>query len=309
MKVSRSLMHIFLALTMASCKKESADGLTQPDYPDIGADILISEILPDPLKDGEEFIELYNRSEKVFDLSQYAIASANSKGTTGTARSISKSTLYFYPGTYKLLSRNPASVMAQYPVPQTIETVSVENFPQLTNSEGAVLLLKGDETIDSLHYTEKMHDELIRNPKGVSLERVSFRKPTNSQGNFISASATAGYASPGYENSQRENSETKGPAVHLSKQFLSRNKKETIAIQFNLPVGGKMVNIAVFSSAGSKVHQLVQNHRLGTLDQLHWDGQAANGRKLPVGPYYIHIEIYDTSGYLQHYKEVCFLSD
>src|SRR5690554_1420061 len=156
MKVLHALTRISLALLLISCKKESADSPMLPEGPGIDADILISEILPNPLKDGEEFIELYNRSDKVFDLSQYALASTNSKGTTGSARPISKSTLYFYPGTYKLLSKNPATVLSQYPVSGTIETVSVQNFPQLTNSEGAVLLLKGEDTIDSLYYTEKM---------------------------------------------------------------------------------------------------------------------------------------------------------
>lgn len=308
MKATYTLARILLVLTLISCKKESADSLTLPDDPDNGADILISEILPNPQKDGEEFIELYNRSEKVIDLSQYAIASTNSKGTTGTARSISKSTLYFYPGTYKLLSKNPAAVLAQYPVPDPIETVSIEDLPQLTNSEGAVLLLKGEDTIDSLHYAEKMHDSFIRNPKGVSFERVSFSKATNNQGNFISASATTGFATPGYQNSQRENNQTNGPAVQLSKRSLSRDKNETIAIQFNLPVGGRMANIAIFSAAGSKVNQLVQNHRLGTLDHIFWDGQGATSRKLPVGSYYIHIELYDSYGLFHQYKEICFLT-
>lgn len=302
------LSQVLFALILFSCNKASNDSPLLTDDTDFTADILISEVLVNPKKDGAEFIELYNCSDKVIDLARYTIASTNSKGITGTPRTISASTLYIYPGTYKLLSKNPPAVVAHYPATESIETISVEDFPQLTNSEGAVLLLKGEEIIDSLHYMEKMHDALIRNLQGVSLERVNFKRATNSPENFISASATTGYASPGYQNSQRDNSQAKGPVVQLSKRMLHITKNETISVQFNLPVGGKMTNITVFSSAGAKVRELVQNHRLGTLDQISWDGQAADRRKLPAGSYYIHIELYDSSGSLQQFKELCFLS-
>jgi hypothetical protein len=298
-----------LALMLISCEKDPGERIAPAEELTVGADILISEILPDPFKDGAEFVELYNRSDKVIDLSQYAVASTNSRGITGTPRSISKSTRYIYPGAYTLLSKDAQAVISQYPVPPVIEAVLIENFPQLTNTEGAVVLMRGEEVVDSLHYTAKMHDELIRNPKGVSLERVSFRVGTNSAGNFISASATSGYATPGYINAQRENHPTDGPAVRLNKRTLQRGKGETLAVQFNLPVGGRMTSIAVFTSTGEKVRQLVQNHRLGTLDEISWDGMAAGGKKPAAGVYYIHVELYDSSGYLQNFKEICFLSD
>lgn len=309
MKISFIPKLTVLVLVLLSCKKPSADSVAFGDGETIGGDILISEILADPFKDGAEFIELYNQSDKVIDLSRYAIASANSKGLTGTPRAISKSTLYIYPDSYRLLSKNPQAVLSQYPVPPIEDPVLVKDFPQLTNTEGSVLLLRDEEIIDSLHYSEKMHDPLIRSTKGVSLERVSFRTATNRTGNFISGSATTGYATPGYRNAQRENSNAGGPLVRLSKRTLRRANHETVAIQFNLPTGGRMANIAIFTAAGLKVHQLVQNHRLGTLDYIHWDGHTAGDRRLAAGSYYIHVELFDSAGLLQSFKEVCFLSD
>lgn len=307
MKSIHVLSKVLLAVTLLSCHKEPKDSLLPQKDTDPTADILISEVLFNPKKGGAEFIELYNCSDKVIDLAQYSISSTNAKGATGNSRAISPLPLYIYPGTYKLLSKTPAAVVGHYHTPEYIDSISVQNFPQLTNSQGAVLLLRGEEIIDSLHYTEKMHDPLIRNPQGVSLERVNFRWATNSPGNFISASATSGYATPGYQNSQRVNREAKGPAVQLSKRILHIGKNETLSIQFNLPVGGKMTNITIFSATGTKVHELVRNHRLGTLDQIPWDGKGMGRRKLPAGSYYLHIELYDASGFLKHFKELCFL--
>lgn len=308
MKLSYVLSQVLFAIILVSCSKERPLAPHAMDEGDFAGDLLISEILVDPKKDGAEFLELYNSSDKVIDLAAYTIASTNSKGVTGTPRTISASSQYIYPGTYKLISKSPDAVLAHYPSNAQIETVAVENFPQLTNTEGAVLLLKGKETIDSLHYSAKMHDPLIRNSKGVSFERVSFKKATNNAGNFISSSATTGYASPGYQNSQRDNSHATGPLVQLSKRTLDNSKNETISVQFNLREGGKMTNITIFSSAGRKIFELVQNHRLGTLDHIYWDGQATDQRKLPSGTYYFHIEIYDSNGSYQQFKEICFIS-
>lgn len=47
-----------------------------------------------------------------------------------------------------------------------------------------------------------MHHDLLRNPDGVSLERVSFKVNANAAGNFKSAAMSEGFAIPTYRNSQ-----------------------------------------------------------------------------------------------------------
>src|SRR5690554_5008926 len=143
MKLSDVLTHVLLAIILISCSKERPLVHHAMDESDFAGDLLISEVLVDPKKDGAEFVELYNSSDKVIDLAAYAVASTNSKGVTGKPRPISASSQYIYPGTYKLISKSPDAVLAHYPSNAQIETVVVENFPQLTNTEGAVLLLKG----------------------------------------------------------------------------------------------------------------------------------------------------------------------
>src|SRR5690606_10733046 len=123
---------------------------------------------------------------------------------------------YIYPFTYKLLSLNSIIVQSHYPFQDQTTFHEMASFPTLTNSLGAVILLREEQVIDSLFYTVGMHDVFIKNSKGVSLERVSFNKSSNTQGNFISAAANTGYATPGYENSQLESQEAPNQSIFLS---------------------------------------------------------------------------------------------
>ena len=80
----------------------------------------------------------------------------------------------------------------------------VVNFPNLPAS-GATLRLTHPsitEPIDEMTYSESMHSPVIRSNKGVSLEKTSPTAPSNQSMHWVSATTTAGYATPGETNSQ-----------------------------------------------------------------------------------------------------------
>src|SRR5690606_377984 len=72
----------------------------------------------------------------------------------------------------------------------------------LPDSEGefAVFNSEGD-LIDQFFYTEKMHAPFIRDPEGVSLERIDPAMPTSDPNNWRSARTHNGSATPGLVNS------------------------------------------------------------------------------------------------------------
>src|SRR5690606_3204425 len=81
--------------------------------------------------------------------------------------------------------------------------IKLASLPGYSNDKGTVLIVDEDSLrIDQLDYTEKMHFSLLKSVDGVSLERSFFNDDTNKPGNFRSAASTAGYATPGFKNSQ-----------------------------------------------------------------------------------------------------------
>src|SRR5690606_29005740 len=153
-------------------------------------------------------------------------------------------------------------------------------FPTLTNSLGAVILLREEQVIDSLFYTVGMHDVFIKNSKGVSLERVSFNKSSNTQGNFISAAANTGYATPGYKNSQLESQEAPNQSIFLNSKTFAPSSGEQLEINFHFNKGGQMANLFIYNRSGKKVRSFLKNHRVGTKDRITWDGKDDNNNTL-----------------------------
>ena len=306
-----AIWSLFICLVFTNCERQATHEIFEDiseSAPDL-SEIVISEVLPDPHKGGVEFIEIYNNSTKVIDLNTLQVASSNSTGKRSKLHPVSVSSSYIYPKTYKLLSKSSEIIEDQYPVPEISALHTMLSFPVLTNSNGAVILFSNEKVIDSLHYEIGMHDAFIKNPKGVSLERVSFQRSTNSPGNFISAAASPGYSTPGYRNSQSENKEANPPNLYLSSKTFSPQKDESLVINFNFKQGGQMTNIYIYNRAGKTVRVLHKNHRLGTIDKALWDGKDDHGGTLPSGVYHLNIEIYDAHGNLTKFREGCIVAD
>jgi len=299
---AKVILSLSYSILLLGCSKDKLI-YTNPTqtYPLVEfADILISEILADPKKDGVEFVEIYNNSNKAIDLSSLQLASINASGKRSKLHPVSNSSAYISPFTYKLLSINSEKVQAQYPFQSRSTFHSMLSFPVLTNTQGAVILFMNEIAIDSLHYNLAMHNRFIKNSKGVSLERISFRIPGHFTGSFVSAAASSGYATPGYQNSQSENKEPIPKTVFLSEQA---------TINIHLPLGGKMANIHIYNTKGISVRSLVKNQLLGTKEHFEWNGKNDKNQLLPIGVYYIYVEIFGSDGFLKTYKESFILAN
>src|SRR5690606_19883488 len=84
-----------------------------PSLPD-SADVIINEVLSDPRSTGTEFVEIYNRSQKVIDLKSIWLATRNK--TTGELTSVNETApdgRLMFPGEYLVLTKNPDLVKAE----------------------------------------------------------------------------------------------------------------------------------------------------------------------------------------------------
>ena len=87
------------------------------------------------------------------------------------------------------------------PFPERIHELKL---PVLHNNEATIILLRKFDSliIDEVAYSLKWHDAAIRHMKGVSLERIRPDGASEEASNWTSAASEAGYATPGYRNSQ-----------------------------------------------------------------------------------------------------------
>jgi len=278
-------------------------------------DIVINEVLFNPLGDGVDFVEIYNPSPKIIDLSLLKLGSVkisppNPPDTSYYA--ISDEQLLFMPGAYLCLSSLPTKVKEQYSTLNPQSFLKMESFPSLNNDKGSVLLCtKSDSMIDAFNYSDEMHYPLLVYTDGVSLERISFLQAGSDENNWHSAAESVGFATPAYRNSQFIGNEVIESEIVIEPEIFSPdndgyNDFMTIKYKFDHP--GFMMNVEIYNSSGFPVKKLVNNQYLGTEGIVNWDGTKDDNTKAAVGIYIVYITVFDLDGNVMKYKETSVLA-
>lgn len=274
-------------------------------------DILINEILPNPKIGGVEFVEIYNNSDKDYDLQDLQLARIITPDSIRSTHPISNEFHVISPKEYKVLTKDPSLVQRFYYTPHLSAFIKMSSIPQMNNKDGTIALISNNIIIDRLDYHESMHSPFIKDPKGVSLERRSFNEGTNAAGNFTSATATAGYATPGYKNSQYESSIPHQNDVWLNSKTFSPDHdgfEDNLHINYRFSTSGVMANAYIYNEQGRIVRYLYRNHSLSTEGELLWDGLNDQGQPLPVGIYIVYLEVYNAIDGVKKYRLSCVLS-
>ncbi len=198
-------------------------------------DVIITEIMADPspvvgLPD-VEYIELYNNSNRTFDLKGMVLAD----GTTevGLPSYLLESDSYVV-----LVSDNNRDLFEHENV------LDVDGFPALTNS-GESLTLKTilNELIDSLHYESSWYHDSVKDEGGYSLERISFTGTCSDEQNWAASNNETG-GTPGEQNSvYREGADGVAPTVT---DFTKISTSEVL-IEFSEPMDSLSLLDVAFS--------------------------------------------------------------
>ena len=266
------------------------------------SDLLINEILFNPRSGGVRFVEVYNHSTKFLNLKNWTLAGATNK------KLISEEERIVAPGSYLVLTTDGAILAREYPGTVKKAIFEMPSLPSFAGSSGTVSILnpKG-EMIDFFNYSADFHSSLLDNVKGVSLERIRFAAAGNDPNNWHSAAGTAGYATPGYANSQAQ----KAPgipddAILVKPQTFAPDVAGMAAftsINFKFENPGNVINLSVYDAQGRLVKDIAKNALAGTQGFFRWDGTRQNGSKAPVGYYMILLEIIAPDGSVSLKKE------
>ncbi|MDR3339631.1 MAG: lamin tail domain-containing protein [Candidatus Symbiothrix sp.] len=266
-------------------------------------EILISEILFNPPTGGTEYVEVYNHSDKSFDLRLLSITSRKpSDGSFNKAYPLSTAPLLLHPEDYLVITKSRDLVCSFFTCRSESFFTELSVMPSLANTSGCAVLLNNqtEEIVDEFAYDEKMHAEGISNKKGISLERSDFNRPSNDPENWHSASAGSGFGTPGYANSQDSGQTGIDEGITITYPTIGLDSY-TIHYQFNSP--GYRCRAIVFDSSGRSVNIIANNELLGAEGNLIWNGQGNSGRKLSAGIYIIYMEVYDTKGNVKTFRK------
>ena len=274
------------------------------------SDIVINEVLFNPIDDGVDFVEVYNNSEKIIDLTDLRLGTieVNQFSLNDTSyKVVSNENMLLLSGDFLLLTKSASKVKEQYFTKNPDRFIDMNSFPVYSNEEGTIILSGTNMVvIDAFTYNENMHHPLLNSIDGVSLERINYDRPTFDITNWHSASSEVGFATPGYKNSQYNANQEIDDEVTVEPEIFSPDNdgyNDVLNIHYKFENPGYTANITIFDSQGRITKLLVRSSILGTEGTFSWDGRTEDNQKALIGIYIVYFEAFDIYGNTKKYKK------
>lgn len=269
-------------------------------------DIAINEVLFNPETGGKDFIELYNRSNKIINL--FGMELVNTQKETGNTNQTIVSDYLLLPQDFALITSDAQDILARYTVLNPGALIE-NNIPTLEDQSGNITLRANQIVIDSFDYDEDFHFQLLDNKNGVSLERLDPFGPSQSAANWHTAAEAVGFATPTYQNSQFfENNLMSEEIFSFPKQTFSPDGdgfEDIFLINYAVEEPGYVLNLRIFDTRGRLVNHLINNELLASSGTFKWDGATNEGSKARLGIYVLWLELFRTDGVIERTQKTC----
>lgn len=264
--------------------------------------LYLNEVLYNETSNGSDYLELYNASDSLIDLADLRLILGRQNGSVISVLDFDiENRVQIPPHSYLCLTNDREALKKSHHVKYDRTVI---NFAGIAlNSDGGfiVLRLSDGSELDSFYFNDALHHPLIEKTDGVSLERV--KVPSSA---WTSAAFTAGYGTPGYQNSQLfESDETFLSEMELIPKVFTPNGDgidDVLQIRFELETRVQM-SLKIFNLAGHEVKTLLNNESVGSEAEIFWDGRMENGSLASSGIYIVLAEGFTPSGNIYRFKK------
>ncbi|NML20199.1 hypothetical protein HHL16_04910 [Pseudoflavitalea sp. G-6-1-2] len=269
-------------------------------------DIVINELLADPPPEGDDYVELFNTSKKIIDLSKLYFSNRNSAQVLINSKPATHFPFLLFPGDYLAICSIPEWLGSKYVLKDRSAVLAVNSLPSLPNENGSLVLSNSQgKIIDEINYDIGWHFSLLQSAEGISLERIDPLQP-GTKNNFMSAATTAGGGTPGYINSQYRSLGSIQAQFSLSSKSFSPDLDgidDVLHIQYNMNTTGVVCTVQVFDLDGNPIRMLAANALTGISGSFSWDGLSESKLALPSGIYIILASWFNSNGATGKWKQ------
>ena len=234
------------------------------EIPEIG-DVVFNEVMFHHHESSAEYVEFYNRSDKVIDMSGMYFTTRKKDETLNTGIQFPENSLIF-PCEYLAITENAKIVRDHHVCPLDAHIIEVR-WAALNNENACLVLVDASKSkiFDEFTYHKNMHHALVKNPKGVALERIFIDLPTQDANNWHSAASAHNYGTPGFKNSQHK----EGLKVLDNLEFYFENEyftpdndgiNDISVLYYNLDKPGYIINIDILNAVGEHIYSLCKQY-------------------------------------------------
>ena len=254
--------------------------------------LVINEIMYEASVSSSEYLEFYNPGMDTVELGGWYILDEK-----GEKYNLSDSVFVLPPKEYYLLIAdsilfNKFPNLSTYPNKRTAGKSDLG----LVNT-GELILLKDalGNTIDSLVYSNKWHNQSINFTQDRSLEKINPVINSNDRGNW-STSVNLNGGTPGQINSIITTNSNISSKLSIAPNPFSPDNdgwEDFSVFNYNLSRNVSQITVRIFDDRGREVRTLVNNQISGSSGSVVFDGRDNNGNALRIGIYLILLEARD----------------
>lgn len=267
----------------SSNQTDLSDYFYLPEQAMIG-DLVVNEILYNPLSGGSDFIELYNSSNKIIDLYHIEIAHFDDDTISGHVQV--ENHQYLKPNGYVYISADTSFIKSNYPFTAISTGIEME-LPSFDSDSSTIYIICDSEVIDRVSYSDDWQFSLIEDTKGKSLEKINPVGDSNSSTNWHTAAESVDFATPGSKNSQHSEGISSGDFDFINTTISPDNDgfEDVLFVCYSTGKTGMVATFKIYDDRGQLIKTVFKNELLATEGTFSWDGLSDSAIKAPIGVY------------------------
>lgn len=263
-----------------------------PELSELG-NIVINELMFNPLEGGQDYIECFNLSDKNIDLYGWTLARVKDN-QLDDANTIQEHFI-LKSKEYVVLSSDTSFIAENYPKSKGGNFIEM-SLPAMNIDSNTIVLLTPDFRMDQLAYRSDWHLKLLTDDKGKALERIDPVGASNSSFNWRTAAESELFGTPTYKNSQAISAVESNQKFSIVYETITPNNDgltDYLELNYKLEEGGLLATFSIFDQSGNLIQTIFQNELLATEGTMIWNGLNSNDQLVDSGIYLAVIEAFN----------------
>lgn len=283
---------------VSDCSNNTTDiigSFVLPELAELG-DVVINELMFNPLEGGQDYIECFNLSDKNIDLYGWNLSRVKDN-QLDDVKTIQEHFI-LKSKEYVVLSGDTSFITENYPNSKGGNFIEM-SLPAMNIDSNTIVLSSPDFRIDQVAYHSDWHLKLLKDEKGKALERIDPYGASNSSFNWRTAAESELFGTPTYKNSQAISTVESNQNFSIVFETITPNNdglSDYLELNYKLEEGGFLATFSIFDQSGNVVKTIFQNELLGTEGTMIWDCFNLNDQIVSSGIYLAVIEAFSENG-------------